>query len=337
MSKKVVNVGINGLGRIGRTILRKWLERGDTTINIVAANDLGPAETYLHLIKYDSTHGRLNASITLDNNTFHVNGHSIKYYSIKNPAEIPWGDHKVDVVIDSTGVFKDTAELSRHIHGTVKKVILCAPGEVDATLVMGINHETYDATKHNVVSNGSCTTNCLAPVVKVLNDTFGIVEGFMTTIHSYTLDQNILDSFHKDLRRARSGAANIIPTSTGAAKAIGEVIPSLKGKLDGYAVRVPTSNVSLVDLSVTLKKTTTKQEVNEALKNAAKTTLKGIMTYSDEPLVSCDYNGMKESSCVDTKLTNCVGSTCKVVAWYDNESGFSNRVLDLASFVGERI
>jgi glyceraldehyde-3-phosphate dehydrogenase type I len=289
------------------------------------------------LLKYDSVHGPFNGDVHLEGQDLSVKGKIVKFYNQKDPSEIPWGDLGVQIVIDSTGVFKDKEGLSRHMHGTVKKVIMCAPGKgLDATFVMGVNHNTYDAAKHHVISNASCTTNCLAPIVKVLNDKFGIENGFMTTVHSYTSDQMLLDGSHSDPRRARAAAMSIIPTTTGAAKTVGEIIPELKGKLDGYSFRVPTPNVSLTDFVATLKKTATAAEINAALKEASETSLKGILRYETEELVSVDYMGMRHSSCLDAALTNVIGNTIKVVSWYDNEAGFSNRVLDLVKFIGSK-
>lgn len=335
-----IKVGINGMGRIGRTVLREIFNRNIQDIEVVAVNSPGLPEEYVHLLRYDSVFGKFNADVSIeDGHILDINGHKITFHKYRDPEEIPWATNKVDIVIDATGVFKDMAGLGKHMRGTVKKVIMCAPGkDLDGTFVMGINDSDYDTTKHNIVSNASCTTNCLAPVAKVLNDAFGIESGFMTTVHSYTGDQRILDSSHKDLRRARAAAVSMIPTTTGAAKAVGLVIPELKGKLDGYAIRVPTPNVSLVDLNVTLKKSVTKEEVNAALKAASEGAMKGILGYTTEPLVSVDFMGMRESSMIDAELTNVMGGTnVKVVAWYDNEAGFSNRVIDLCAFIGQRL
>ncbi len=335
-----VRVGINGFGRIGRTIVRNLYKRTNRDIEIVALNDLCKPETLKHLFIYDSNHGKFPGEVGLDGDTLSINGDKLKIYNQRDPAEIPWHEHNIDIVIDSTGIFKDKDGLGRHMINspTVKKVIMCAPGsDLDGTFVMGINHETYDPNVHNIISNGSCTTNCLAPITKVLNDTWGVEYGTMCTIHSYTLDQRMLDADHKDLRRSRAGAVSIIPTSTGAAKAIGLVIPELAGKLDGYALRVPTSNVSIVDLSVKLKKTPTAEEVNNAMKKAAESNLKGILNYCEEPLVSVDYMGATASSTLDAALTKVVGDMVKVVSWYDNETGFSNRVIDLATMVANKL
>jgi len=338
MSKIIV--GINGMGRIGRTVLREIFNRGVDEIEVVAVNSPGHAADYIHLLKYDSVHGKFKADVTLvDGHILEINGHKITFHKYYDPTEIPWSHDKVDIVIDATGVFKDKDGLGKHLSGTVKKVIMCAPGkDLDGTFVMGINNDGYDPENHNIISNASCTTNCLSPVAKVLHDTFGIESGFMTTIHSYTGDQNLLDACHSDRRRSRAAAMSMIPTTTGAAKAVGLVIPELAGKLDGFAIRVPTANVSLVDLNVTLKKDVTIEEVNAALKEASENSLKGILAFEEEELVSVDYMGMRESSCVDAGLTNVLdGNNVKVVTWYDNEAGFSNRVIDLAIYVGKKL
>ncbi len=335
-----IRVGINGFGRIGRTITRAFYKQNNQDLEIVAINDLCKPETLAHLFKYDSNHGRFDGTVSLDGTVLNVNGDKIKIHSQRDPAEIPWHEDNIDIVIDGTGIFKDKEGLGRHMQGSpsVKKVIMCAPGkDLDGTFVMGINDSEYDAANHNIISNGSCTTNCLAPIVKVLNDNWGVEHGTMTTIHAYTLDQKMLDSDHSDLRRSRAGAVSIIPTSTGAAKAIGLVIPELAGKLDGYALRVPTSDVSIVDLSVKLKKIPTAKEINAAMKKAADGELKGILNYCDEPLVSVDFMGDPASSTLDADLTKVVGDMAKVVSWYDNETGFSNRVIDLATLVAKKL
>lgn len=341
---KTVKIGINGVGRIGRTVLRAYFNRIeknlDTNIEIVAVNNPGEPKPYIHLLKHDSLHGALKGDFSFDNEsrTMNYNGRKIKFYSQRNPEEIPWSENGVQVVIDCTGIFKDKAKLGLHMKDTVKKVIMCAPGkDLDGTFVMGINNEKYDSSKHHIISNASCTTNCLAPIVKVLHENFGIVNGLMTTVHAYTSDQNLLDNAHEDLRRARAANLSIIPTSTGAAKALGEVIPEMIGKLDGYAVRVPTPDVSMVDLTVILEKKATKQEINDAMKKASTSNLKGILGYTEEELVSMDFMGTTESSYFDSKLTNIIGNTAKVVSWYDNEVGFSNRVIDLANFIGQKL
>lgn len=341
---KNVKVGINGVGRIGRTILRAYFAKVaknlDTNIEIVAINNPGEAKPYIHLMKYDSIHGKLEGDFTFNTESAEITyqARKIKFFSTRNPEEIDWSAYGVQVVIDCTGIFKDKAKLGLHIRGSVKKVIMCAPGkDLDGTFVMGINNEKYDDAKHHIISNASCTTNCLAPVVKVLHENFGIINGLMTTVHAYTSDQNLLDNAHDDLRRARSAALSMIPTSTGAAKALGEVIPEMLGKLDGYAVRVPTPDVSMVDLTVNLEKKATKAEINEAMKNASLGSLKGILGYTEEELVSMDYVGATESSYFDSKLTNVTGNMVKIVSWYDNEVGFSNRVIDLANFIGQKL
>jgi len=332
-----VKVGINGMGRIGRTVLREYFNRGEKDMEIVAVNNPGNAKEYVHLLKYDSVHGPFQGEVKFEGDTLVINGKVIKFYNQKDPSEIPWGDLGVQVVIDATGKFKDKEGLGKHMHGTVKKVIMCAPGKgLDATFVMGVNNNIYDSSKHHIMSNASCTTNCLAPIVKVLNEKFGIENGFMTTVHSYTSDQMLLDGSHSDPRRARAAAMSIIPTTTGAAKTVGEIIPELKGKLDGYSFRVPTPNVSLTDFVATLKKPATKEEINAALKEASETSLKGILRFETEELVSVDYMGMRHSSCVDASLTNVIGNSIKVVSWYDNEAGFSNRVLDLVNYIASK-
>lgn len=326
------------MGRIGRTILREWANKHSDEFKIVSVNNPGEPNRYVHLLKYDSVHGRFGGKIQLVGNTLNVGSNKITFYTENNPADIPWDDDKVDLVIDATGKFKDKESLGAHLGLNVKKVIMCAPGSnLDGTFVVGINHEEYDPENHNVISNASCTTNCLAPVAKVLEENFKIINGFMTTIHAYTGDQRLLDAAHSDLRRARAAAMSMIPTSTGAAKALGAVIPSLQGKLDGYAVRVPTPDTSMVDLTVNLEKTATKEEINAAMLEASKKHLKGILGYSDEELVSIDFTGARESSVFDASLTNVIGNTVKVVSWYDNEMGFSNRVIDLVNYVGERM
>jgi glyceraldehyde 3-phosphate dehydrogenase len=341
---KNVKVGINGVGRIGRTILRAYFEKiaqgKDTNIEVVAINNPGDPMPYIHLLKHDSLHGMLKGDFSYDQEKREISyqGRKIKFYDLKNPQEINWSSHGTQVVIDATGVFKDKEKLGLHMSGTVKKVIMCAPGkDLDGTFVMGINVDKYDTTKHHIISNASCTTNCLAPVVKVLHENFGIINGLMTTVHAYTSDQNILDNSHTDLRRARAAAMSMIPTSTGAAKALGEVIPEMLGKLDGYAVRVPTPDVSMVDLTVNLEKKATKAEINEAMKKASLGNLNGILGYTEEELVSIDFMGKTESSYFDSKLTNVIGNTAKIVSWYDNEVGFSNRVIDLANFIGQKL
>lgn len=328
-----IRLGINGFGRIGRTVLRYAVrEKG---IDIVAINDLTDAKTLAHLLKYDSVHGIFPGKVEYSDKELIINGKVIKILAVKNPEELPWKQEKVDIVLESTGIFTAREKAELHLKAGAKKVIISAPatGE-DITVVMGVNHELYDAKKHNIISNASCTTNCLAPVAKVLHETFGIEKGLVTTVHSYTNDQNILDLPHKDLRRARAAAMSMIPTSTGAAKAVALVLPELKGKLDGMAIRVPTPNVSVVDLVATLKKKADADKVNAALKKASKGSLKGILGFSEEPLVSIDFNGNALSSIVDAGCTKVLdGTMVKVLSWYDNESGFSKRVVDLINYM----
>jgi glyceraldehyde 3-phosphate dehydrogenase len=331
-----IKVGINGFGRIGRNVLRAGLN--DPEVEFVAANDLTDTKTLAHLLKYDSTLGRLDAEVKVDGDSIVVNGKPIKIFATKDPAAIDWPSLGVQVVVESTGHFTDATKAKAHIRGSVKKVIISAPASnEDITLVLGVNDGKYDAAKHNVVSNASCTTNCLAPFVKVLHEAFGVERGSMTTIHSYTNDQTVLDFPHKDLRRARAAAINMIPTSTGAAKAIGLVMPELKGKLDGYAMRVPTPNVSVVDLSAVLAKPTTAEEINKALEAAANGPLKGILSFTMDPVVSTDMMKNPNSSIVDGQLTKVVdGNLAKVVSWYDNEWGYSCRVVDLIKFMAKK-
>jgi len=337
MSK--IKIGINGMGRIGRTVLRELCARENASIEIVAVNNPGERSRYHHLIQFDSVHGRLDKNFKLTQEGFQIGDFpEVIFFTERDPKKIPWDKLGVQIVIDATGVFKDKESLGQHLGGSVKKVIMCAPGkDLDATFVMGINNQDYLPEEHHIVSNASCTTNCLAPVCKVLHEKFGIESGFMTTIHAYTSDQQLLDGAHSDPRRARSAALSMIPTTTGAAKSVGLVIPELKGKLDGYAVRVPTPNVSMVDLSATLKVVASADEVNQAMQDAAENELKGILKTEEMPLVSTDYNGLRESSCVDLALTNTIGNNLKIVAWYDNEAGFSNRVIDLASMMAEKL
>jgi glyceraldehyde 3-phosphate dehydrogenase len=328
-----IKVGINGFGRIGRNVVRAGLH--NPAIEFVAANDLTDTATIAHLLKYDSTLGRLDADVEVQGDTIIVGGKKIKVFATKDPAEIDWPSVGADVVIESTGRFTEAKDASKHMRGSVKKVIISAPAKgEDITIVLGVNDSAYDKAKHHIVSNASCTTNCLAPVAKVLHETFGIEKGSMTTIHSYTNDQNVLDFPHKDLRRARAAALNMIPTTTGAAKAISLVIPELKGKLDGYSMRVPTPDVSAVDLVVVTTKNTTDAEVNAALKAAADGPLKGILAYTADPVVSTDMLHNPNSSIVDSLMTKVLaGNLVKVLAWYDNEWGYSMRVVDLISFL----
>lgn len=330
-----IRVGINGFGRIGRCVLRAL--QTNKNLEVVLINDLTDAHTLAHLYKYDSVHGTLSDAVGHKDDAIVVGGKTIEVTAIKNPAEIPWGANKVDVVLECTGRFTKGDECQAHLKAGAKKVIISAPGKsVDKTIVMGVNHTEYDSQKHNIVSNGSCTTNCLAPVAKVIHENFGIVKGLMTTIHSYTNDQRILDLPHSDLRRARAAALSMIPTSTGAAKAISEVIPSLAGKLHGFAVRVPTPNVSLVDVTFEVSKKVSTEEINKTLKAASEGTLKGILGYSAEPLVSCDFNGNPLSSTVDAEYTTVIGDNMvKVLSWYDNEWGFSNRMVDLIQLIAK--
>jgi len=330
-----VKVGINGFGRIGRNLLRAAL--GDQGIDIVAVNDITDPKTLAHLLKYDSIFGILPAQVGHGENFITVNGKSIQVFKIKDPAELDWSSLGVEVVVESTGLFTKAEDAKKHLKGTVKKVIISAPAKgEDITIVLGVNDHAYDPAKHHIISNASCTTNCLAPPAKVINDNFKILKGSMTTIHAYTNDQRILDLPHKDLRRARAAALSMIPTTTGAAKAIGLVIPELKGKLDGYAMRVPTPDVSVVDLVALVEKPTTTEAVNAALKKAAEGPLKGILQFVEEELVSKDFTGNDHSSMVDAGFTKVIdGNLVKVVAWYDNEWGYSCRVRDLIQFVAK--
>jgi glyceraldehyde 3-phosphate dehydrogenase len=333
-----VRIGINGFGRIGRGFVR-CLASSPTLrdqLELVLINDLTDVATLGHLLKHDSVHGRFPGTVEIKDGGLAINGGHVVISAEKDPAAIAWKAHGVDVVIESTGRFVDKAGTSKHLAGGAKKVLISAPAkDPDVTLCCGINLEAYKPAEHHIISNASCTTNCLAPVAKVLNETFGIVSGIMTTIHSYTNDQQILDLPHKDLRRARAAALSMIPTTTGAAKALKEVLPAMAGKLDGMAIRVPTPNVSLVDLTVRLEKKATAKEVNDAFRAAAAGPLAGILAVSDEPLVSCDFNGDLHSSTVDAALTTVAGDQVKVLAWYDNEMGYSQRLLDLAAFVAK--
>jgi glyceraldehyde 3-phosphate dehydrogenase len=331
-----IKVGINGFGRIGRNVVRAALNNPE--IEIVAANDLTDTATIAHLLKYDSILGPIQATVKVEGDTIFVNDKPIKVFAIKDPAEIDWTSVGAQIVVESTGRFTDAKDAGKHLRGSVKKVIISAPAKgEDITIVLGVNQDKYDAAKHNIVSNASCTTNCLAPFAKVLHEKFGIEKGSMTTIHSYTNDQPILDFPHKDLRRARAGALNMIPTTTGAAKAVALVLPELKGKLDGYAMRVPTPNVSAVDLVAVLSKDATAEEINAALKEAAEGPLKGILAYTEDPVVSTDMMSNSNSSIIDAQLTKVIGGNlAKVVSWYDNEWGYSKRVVDLAIFMGSK-
>jgi len=335
----VIRVAINGFGRIGRNFARCWLTRENSNIDLVAINDTSDPRTNAHLLKYDSMLGKLkNDDISADDNSIIVNGKTIKCVSDRNPENLPWKDWEIDLIIEATGVFTSKEGATKHINAGAKKVLITAPGKnEDGTFVVGVNHHDYDHEKHNIISNASCTTNCLAPIAKVLHEKFGIIKGTMTTTHSYTGDQRLLDASHRDVRRARAAAINIVPTSTGAAKAVALVLPDLKGKLNGVALRVPTPNVSMVDFVIQVERPTITEEVNQALKEASQGELKGILDYSELPLVSSDYQGTDASSVVDANLTFVMGGDLvKVMAWYDNEWGYSQRVLDLAELVAEK-
>lgn len=332
-----LRVAINGFGRIGRNFLRTSL--GYKEIEVVAINDLTDAKTLAHLLKYDSVHGIFRADVESGNGSITVDGREIKGFAVTEPEKLPWKDLGIDAVVESTGRFVDKPSATKHLDAGAKWVIISAPAkEPDATICMGVNEEILDPAKHKIISNASCTTNCLAPVAKVIHNEFGITRGLMTTIHSYTNDQRILDLPHKDLRRARAAALNMIPTTTGAAKAVGIVLPELKGKLNGMAMRVPTPNVSVVDLVAELGKDVTAEEVNTALKKAAEGPMKGILQYSEESLVSSDFNGNPHSSIVDASLTMVLdGKMAKILAWYDNEWGYSTRLRDLILYIGKRV
>src|SRR6266436_6254775 len=331
-------VGINGFGRIGRQSLKAILERYPRELEVVAINDLTDTKTNAHLLKYDSTYGRFPGEVEATADSLIVNGHTIKVLAQRDPAQIPWGDLGIDIVIESTGFFTNAEKAAAHLQGGAKKVIISAPAKgEDLTVVLGVNENMYDPARHNIISNASCTTNCLAPAAKVINDTFGIEKGLMNTIHSYTNDQRILDQVHGDLRRARSAGVNIIPTTTGAARALALVIPELKGRFDGMSLRVPTVTVSVVDFVANVRKEASKEAVNEAFKQAAAGPLKGILDYTQEPLVSSDFRGDSHSSIVDGLLTMALGGNMvKIVAWYDNEWGYSCRIADLTHFIAEK-
>jgi glyceraldehyde 3-phosphate dehydrogenase len=333
-----VKIGINGFGRIGRNFFRAALAKG-SDLEIVAVNDLDSPQALAHLLQYDTVGGRLNATIEVDGDNIIVNGKAIKVLAERDPAALGWGDRGVDIVIESTGRFTKSSDARKHIEAGAKKVIISAPATGDdvATLVLGVNEGTYDAAKHDIISNASCTTNCLAPLAKVFMDNFGIERGLMTTVHAYTADQNLQDGPHSDLRRARAAAANIIPTSTGAAKALGLVIPELVGKLDGYALRVPVITGSITDLTVQSTKPVTVAEVNAAYKAAAEGPLKGILSYTEDEIVSSDIQGDPHSSIFDAGLTKVIGNQVKVASWYDNEWGYSNRLVDITEYVAERL
>ena len=335
----MIRVAINGFGRIGRNFVRCWLGRENSNIDLVAINDTSDPKTNAHLLKYDTMLGTLKGvDISADENSIIINGKTVKCTSDRNPENLPWKEWEIDLIIESTGVFTSREGATKHLNAGAKKVLITAPGKNDdGTFVVGVNHQDYDHDKHTIISNASCTTNCLAPIAKVLHEKFGIIKGTMTTTHSYTGDQRLLDASHRDVRRARAAAMNIVPTSTGAAKAVALVLPDLKGKLNGVALRVPTPNVSMVDLVAIVEKGTFAEEVNQVLKEAAENSLKGILEYSDLPLVSSDYKGHDCSSIVDASLTMVMGNDMvKVMAWYDNEWGYSQRVVDLAELVGEK-
>ncbi|MGA1158183.1 MAG: type I glyceraldehyde-3-phosphate dehydrogenase [Candidatus Nanopelagicaceae bacterium] len=333
----MVKVGINGFGRIGRNFLRAALA-AKAPVEIVAVNDLTSIDTLAHLIKYDSILGRIDQEVNFDDNSLTIGGKKIRVFAEKDPAALPWSSVGADIVIESTGRFTKASDAAKHLNGGAKKVVISAPAtDEDVTIVLGVNEGSYDPKNHKIISNASCTTNCLAPMAKVLHENFGIVRGFMTTVHAYTNDQVILDFPHKDLRRARSAATNIIPTSTGAAKAIGLVLPELKGKLDGYALRVPVPTGSITDLTVEVTKETTAAEVNSVMKAAANGALKGILRYTEDPIVSTDIVTDPHSSIFDAGITKVIGNQIKVASWYDNEWGYSNRLVDLMSFIGKSL
>ncbi len=332
-----VKVGINGFGRIGRNFFRAWKEQG-ADIEIVAANDLTDNKTLATLLKYDSVLGRFPGEVTYDDESITADGHTIKIFAEKDPAKLPWGELGVDVVIESTGRFTDANAARAHIEAGAKKVIISAPAKnEDITVVMGVNEGDYDPAKHTIISNASCTTNCLAPMAKVLNDKFGIKHGLMTTVHAYTADQNLMDGPHSDLRRARGAALNIIPTKTGAAQAVALVLPELKGKFDGFALRVPVPTGSITDLSFVAEKEVTVEEINAAIKEAAEGELKGVLAYTEDPIVVCDIQGDPHSSIFDASYTKVIGNLVKVLSWYDNEWGYSNRLVDLTGLVGKSL
>lgn len=331
-----IKIAINGFGRIGRIFFRAALNNEE--LDVVAINDLTDITTIAHLLKYDSTHGAMDVDVICNDNCIEVAGKRIDVTAIKDPAELPWKSHDIDIVAECTGLFRDHESAAKHITAGARKVIISAPaGDADATIVMGVNHHQYDPKKHHIVSNASCTTNCLAPVAKVLHENFSIQNGLMTTIHSYTGDQRLLDFPHKDLRRARAAALSMIPTSTGAAKAVALVLPDLAGKLNGLAIRVPTPNVSIVDFVATLGKEVTVSEVNDVLKEASLGVLKGVLGFSELPLVSTDFNGCPLSSVVDGPTTYVAGHMVKVLAWYDNETGYSTRMVDLAAMMAKQL
>ena len=334
-----IRAAINGFGRIGRNVLRRAKQSGQTDIDFVAVNDLTDAATLAHLLRYDSVHGRYGGSVEVTDDGLMVDGDEIRVLSERDPATLPWSDLEIDIVIESTGIFRDHASASKHVEAGARKVIISAPAKnEDITIVLGVNQDSYEPENHHIISNASCTTNCLAPVVKVLSDEYGFRHGLMTTIHAYTNDQRILDLPHSDLRRARAAAVSMIPTTTGAAKATGLVLPEVAGRIDGMAIRVPTADVSIVDIVSELEQDVTADDVNAAFKAAAAGPMKGILGVSDEPLVSVDYTGDPHSSVVDALSTSVMdGRMVKVLSWYDNEWGYSSRVVDLVRFVGERL
>lgn len=332
-----MRVALNGFGRIGRDVTRILFEEDVKELELVAINIISDYEANARLFKYDSLYGKFNGTVEVKGDEMIINGKSVKIVSDKDPRNLPWKELDIDLVIDSTGAFRDREGLSKHIEAGAKKVMITAPAKgEDITIVMGVNEDKYDKENHNIISNASCTTNCLAPFTKVILEKFGIVKGLMTTVHAYTNDQNIHDNNHKDPRRARAAALSMIPTTTGAAKAVALVLPELKGKLNGYAVRVPVPTVSIVDVCFELEKETTKEEINAALKEAAETNLKGILGFAEQPLVSIDYQQDPRSSIVDADLTMVNGNMAKIVSWYDNEWGYSNRVVDLAKYIATR-
>ena len=335
----MIKVGINGFGRIGRNVFKALVENYATELQVVGINDLTDAATLAHLLKYDSLYGKFNGTVEAKENSIVVNNNEIKIFAERDPKNIDWNSLGAEIIIESTGFFTDATKANAHLGGTVKKVLISAPAKnEDITIVLGVNEEKYDAAKHNIISNASCTTNCLAPFAKVLDQEFGIVKGLMTTIHSYTGDQRLLDAPHSDMRRARAAVESMIPTTTGAAKAVALVLPQLKGKLNGFSLRVPTPTVSCTDLVCELSKNVTAEQVNAAFKNASETSMKGILGYSEEPLVSIDYRRDERSSIIDAMSTMVIGDNMvKVVSWYDNEWGYSNRLADLTKYVADRL
>lgn len=334
-----INIGINGFGRVGRQVLRTILQYYPDKLQVVAVNDLYDPATNAHLFKYDSNYGKYPGAVDVKGGNLVVDGKEIRVFAERDPSQLPWGDLDVQIVVESTGIFREGPLAAAHLEGGAKKVIISAPAkQEDVTVVMGVNEDWYDAQKHHIVSNASCTTNCLAPVAKIVNDRFGIVKGFMTTVHAYTSGQRLLDMGHKDLRRARAAAMSIVPTTTGAARAIGVVIPELEGKLDAFSIRVPISTVSLIDLTAEVERETSTAELLKVFKEAAEGPLKGIMGYSEEPLVSIDYKGDPRSSIIDAQFTQVMrGNMVRVISWYDNEWAYSVRLADLANYIAERL